>query len=69
MTKFAHFLLICLSNSAEDLCVVYVREIVRLHRVSASIIFDRDLHFTSFFWKGIQSTLDSDLRLSTTFHP
>ncbi|GFY95611.1 hypothetical protein Acr_10g0009960 [Actinidia rufa] len=59
LTKSAHFLSIRLSNSAEDLGVLYVREIVS----------DRDPRFTSLFWKGMQSALGSDLRLSTAFHP
>ena len=31
LTKFAYFLPIRLSNSAKDLCILYVHEIVRLH--------------------------------------
>ena len=48
-TKFAHFLPIHLSNSVEDLGVLYVCEIVRLHGVPVFVISDRDLHFTSLF--------------------
>ena len=33
LTKFVHFLSIHLSNSAEDLDVVYIHEIVRLHGI------------------------------------
>ena len=69
LTKFAHFLPICLSNSVEDLGVIYVREIVRLHGILISIVSDRDPHFTSLFWKGMQLALGSALRLSTAFHP
>ena len=69
LTKSAHFLPIRLSNSAEDLGVIYVREIVRLHGVPVSIVSDRDPRFTSLFWKGMQSALGSDLRLSTAFYP
>ena len=69
LMKSAHFLSIHLSNSAEDFGIIYVREIVRLHGVPASIVSDRDPRFTSLFWKGMQSALGSDLRLSTTFHP
>ena len=69
LTKSAHFLAIHLSNSAEDLGVIYVREIVRLHGVPVSIVLDRDPRFTSLFWKGMQPALGSDLRLSTAFHP
>ncbi|GFY85488.1 hypothetical protein Acr_04g0002260 [Actinidia rufa] len=69
LTKSAHFLPIRLSNSAEELGIIYVREIVRLYGVPISIVSDRDPHFTSLFWKGMQSILGSDLRLSISFHP
>ena len=44
-------------------------EIVRLHGISLSIVFDRDLRFTSRFWKELQSALGTRLNFSTTFHP
>ena len=49
LTKSAHFLPIRLSNSAEDLGVLYVREIVRFHGVPVSIVSDRDPRFISLF--------------------
>ena len=69
LTKSTHFFPIRLSNSVEDLGIIYVHEIVRLHGVLVFIIFDRDICFTSFFWKEMQLALGSDLRLSTAFHP
>ena len=69
LTKSTHFFPICLSNSAEDLGIIYVREIVRLHGVLVSIISNRDPHFTSLFGNGKQPTLGLDLRHSTAFHP
>ena len=49
LTKSAYFLLIRLSNSAEDLGILYVYEIVRLHGIPVFIISDRDPYFTSLF--------------------
>ena len=68
LTKSMHFLPIRVSNLVEDLSVIYVHEIVRLHRVSVLIVFYRDAHFTLLFFKGMQSVLGSDLRFNTTFH-
>ena len=48
---------------------LYVKEIVRLHGLPLSIVSDRDPRFTSRFWKELQSTLGTKLKLSTTFHP
>ncbi|GJZ34790.1 putative reverse transcriptase domain-containing protein [Tanacetum coccineum] len=37
--------------------------------VPISIISDRDSHFTSRFWKSLQSALGTQLDMSTTYHP
>jgi len=50
LTKCAHFLPINQKMSLDKLAELYVREIVRLHGVPASIVSDRDPRFTSRFW-------------------
>ena len=49
-TKFAHFIPIRMNYSLDKLAELYINEIVRLHGVPASIVFDRDSRFTSGFW-------------------
>ncbi|KAG8490969.1 hypothetical protein CXB51_014110 [Gossypium anomalum] len=49
LTKSAHFLPVRTDFSLQKLAKLYVAEIVRLHRVPVSIIFDRDPRFTSRF--------------------
>ena len=44
-------------------------EIVRFHGVPLSIVSNRDLRFTSKFWKELQSALGTRLNFSTKFHP
>ncbi|KAL5554208.1 hypothetical protein UlMin_041609 [Ulmus minor] len=53
LTKSAHFLPIKITYSLEQLAVLYVKEIVRLHGVPLSIISDRDSRFTSAFWSSV----------------
>ncbi|KAA3488310.1 integrase [Gossypium australe] len=55
--------------SLKRLTELYVFEIVRLHRVPISIIFDRDLRFTSRLWIKLHETLGAKLNFNTTFHP
>jgi len=50
LTKNAHFLAVNLRMSMAKLAQLYIREIVRLHRVPSSIVFDRNPRFTSTFW-------------------
>ena len=47
LTKSAHFLPIKENEKMEKLTKTYLKEIVRLHGVPNSIIFDRDSRFTS----------------------
>ncbi|WVZ52440.1 hypothetical protein U9M48_003495 [Paspalum notatum var. saurae] len=69
LSKVAHFIPYRSTNSASDLAPIYVREIVRLHRVPKTIISDRDSKFNSKFWQSLQSALGIDVVLSTAFHP
>ncbi|KAA3484890.1 integrase [Gossypium australe] len=47
---------------------LYISEIIRLHGVPSSIIFDRDSRFTSSFWSKLHEVLDTKLKFITTFH-
>jgi len=69
LTKCAHFLPINQKMSLDKLAKLYVKEIVRLHGVPASIISDRDPRFTSRFWQSLQNTLGTQLRMSSAYHP
>ena len=51
LTKSAHFLPVRQDYSMDRLAELYVNEIVRLHGIPLSIVFDRDPRFTSRFWK------------------
>ena len=52
LTKSAHFLAVRMIFTLEEFCLLYIREIVRLHRVPISIVSDRDPIFTTHFWKS-----------------
>ena len=53
----------------DQLVELYVSEIVRLHGIPLSIVFDRDPRFKSRFWKELQSSLGTWLNFSIAFHP
>ncbi|GJT01855.1 putative reverse transcriptase domain-containing protein [Tanacetum coccineum] len=69
LTKSAHFIPTRETDSMETLTRLYIKEIVSRHRVPVSIISDRDSHFTSIFWKLLQSALGTQLDMSTAYHP
>ena len=49
LTKSAHFLAVWMTFTLERFCRLYIREIVRLHRVPVSIVSDKDPRFTAHF--------------------
>ncbi|GJS38400.1 putative reverse transcriptase domain-containing protein [Tanacetum coccineum] len=53
----------------ETLTMLYIEEIVSWHGMPISIISDHDSHFTSRFWKSLQSALGTQLDMSTAYHP
>jgi len=69
LTKCAHFLAINQKWSLDKLAELYIREVVRLHGVPASIVSDRDPRFTSRFWHSLQAALGTELRMSSAYHP
>ncbi|KAK8617188.1 hypothetical protein V6N13_117154 [Hibiscus sabdariffa] len=69
LTKSAHFILVLVNMSSNVLAEIYIREVIRLHGVPISILFDRDPKFTSRFWKSLQKALGTRVNLSTPFHP
>jgi len=69
LTKSAHFIPINISFPVSQLAKIYIREIVKLHGVTSSIVSYRDPRFTSRVWKSLQEALGSKLRLSSAYHP
>ncbi|KAL0544372.1 hypothetical protein IC582_019486 [Cucumis melo] len=69
LTKSAHFVPGKSTYTASKWAQLYMSEIVRLHGVPVSIVSDRDARFTSKFWKGLQTAMETRLDFSTAFHP
>ena len=53
----------------EKLADIYVREVVARHGVPVSVVSDRDIRFTSSFWKRCHDEMGTRLHFSTTFNP
>ena len=46
-----------------------MREIFRLHGITNIVISDRDVKFTSTFWKTLFIGLGTQINFSTAYHP
>ena len=69
LTKSAHFLAVRMTFTLEEFFQLYIREIVRIHGVSVSIVLDKDLRFMSHFCKSFQKAMGTMSTMSTAFHP
>ena len=69
LSKEAHFLPVKTTYTTEEYVMLYMKEIVRLHRVPFSIISDRGAQFTANLWKLFQESMGTLVNLCTSFHP
>ncbi|GKF41585.1 gag protease polyprotein, partial [Tanacetum coccineum] len=69
LTKSSHFLPIRKDYPVSKLAEMFQQEIVRLQGTPSAIMSNRDPHFTSRFWKGLQKAWGTRLKFSTAFHP
>ncbi|OJT07825.1 hypothetical protein TRAPUB_1279 [Trametes pubescens] len=53
LTSMVHLILVNTTNTADELAMIYLREVVRLHGLPKSIVSDRDSKFTSKFWREL----------------
>ena len=69
LTKATHFVPVKSTHKAADIAEIYMKEITRLHGIPKAIVSDRDLKFTSNFWKGLFKEFGMGLNLSIAYHP
>ena len=69
LIKSTHFLAMWMNFTLKEFYRLYIREIVRLHGVQVSIVYDWDPTFTAHFWESFQRAMGTLLMMSTAFHP
>lgn len=69
LTKLVHFNLVKSTYTTTDVSQVFIKDIVRFHGVPKNIISNRDVKFTSRFWKELFAGSGIELAFSTTYHP
>ena len=68
LTKAAHFIPVKSTHKIDDIAKIFMKEIFKLHGFPKAIVSDRDVKFTSKFWKGLFTNLGTKLNFSTAYH-
>ena len=69
LTKATHFILVKSSHKNDDIAKIFMKEIFKLHGLPKAIVYNKDVKFTSTFWKGLFADLGTKLNFSTAYHP
>ena len=68
-TKMCHFVPCSESISAKQVAKLYWSHIGKLHGIPSVLISDRDVRFTSRFWRELWRLLGTNIRMGSGFHP
>ena len=69
LSKMVHLVALQKTCTAEDVAAAYEKEVFRLHGIPETIVSDRDVRFTSRFWRALNERFKTKLAMSTKFHP
>ena len=56
-------------HETDDIAKIFMQEIFKLHGFPKAIVSNKDVKFTSNFWKGLFANLGTNLNFSTSCHP
>lgn len=68
-SKYAHFVPLAHPFTAFQVAQVFINNIFKLHSLPQSIISDRDRIFTSTLWRELFRLVNTQLRMSSAYHP
>jgi len=69
LSKEAHFIPVHSTYKAVQIAHLFMQNVFRLHGLPKVIISDRDVKFTSTFWRTLFAELGTQLNFSTAYHP
>jgi hypothetical protein len=69
LSKRCHLVPSKSTDAAPDTARRFFDQVVRLHGLPAVIVSDRDVKFTSAFWRTLFNRFGTKLALSTAYHP
>ena len=69
LTKETHFIRVNSTYKIDDISNIFMKVIFKLHGFPKEIVSDKDVKFTSHFWKGLFVDLGTKINFNTTCHP
>lgn len=69
LSKMAHFLPMVGTPSAIETAHIFIKEILRIHKLPSNIVSDRGVQFTFRIWRALGKALKVELCLSSAYHP
>jgi hypothetical protein len=69
LIKVVHFIPVRTTYGRDKLARLYIDNILKLHGVPKSIIYDRGAQLISKFWRSLHQALKTKLDYSSAYHP
>lgn len=69
VSKTAHFLVLSHPYAAKTVAEKFLEGVVKLHGMLKTIVSDRDPIFISKFWNEFFNRSETQLKMSSTYHP
>ena len=69
LTKATHFIPAKSTHATDDIAKIFMKEIFKLHGFPKAIVSNRDVKFTSNFWKALFADLGTKMNFSIAYHP
>jgi hypothetical protein len=69
LSKSAHIIPVKSTFKDINIVEIFMKEIFRLHGIPKMVISDRDVKFTSTFWKELFAGINTNLNFSMSYHP
>lgn len=68
LTKYAYFLPLSHPYTTVSVVVVFTSQVFKLHGLPSTIVTDRDVIFTSNFWKELFKLQGTKLHFTSAYH-
>ena len=68
LTKATHFIPVNSTHKTDDIAKIFMKDIFKLHGLPKAIVSNRDVKFTSNFWKGLFAYLGIKINFSYAYH-